>query len=298
MNLYITFRILMAECLVSLIVMAAIIQTSRVGTTVPAPDGRSHKDGSYLAYLAKWIIWGAILTISLGLSPNKPQEVLPKSIDNSTEVTPVKDLVATPYEATTEAACLKSPAIIETAPFMKSLPLEKRFLLKPLTHPKQVLSPHTKLQLNNGSSPLAPQHIQLKSNDLSERLLTKARHHLKTSYRRGGSLQTGNATDCSGFVQYIYKEFDINLPRSSSEQAQEGKVAAHTMDFSKLIPGDLLFFSPGRRHINHVGIYLGDGKMIHAAGHHHGVVVSDLRKPYYRGNFVVAKRILNDKHYQ
>jgi cell wall-associated NlpC family hydrolase len=43
---------------------------------------------------------------------------------------------------------------------------------------------------------------------------------------------------------------------------------------------------------------LGDEKMIHAAGHHHGVVVSDLRKPYYRGNFVVAKRILNDKHYQ
>ena len=296
MNLYVTFITLMAECLVSLIVMAAIIQIARVGTTVPAPDGSSHKDGSYLA---KWIIWGGILTISLSLSTNKPQEVLAKSINNSTEVTPVKDLAATTHETATEAACLKSPAIPETPPLMKSLLLERRSLLKPLTHPKPVvLSPHTNLQLKNGSSPIAPQHNQLKSNDLSDRLLTKAHHHLKTPYRRGGSLQTGNATDCSGFVQYIYKEFNINLPRSSSEQAQKGKVAAHTMDFGKLIPGDLLFFSPGRRHISHVGIYLGDGKMIHAADHHHGVVVSDLRKPYYRGNFVVAKRILNDKHYQ
>jgi len=252
MNLYVTFIILMAECLVSLIGMVA-----------------------------------------------KPREFLPIHIYNSTEVTPVQNLVATPHETTTEAACLKSPAIPETPPFMKSLPLEKRSLLKPLTHPNPVvLSPHTNLQLKNGSSPLAPQRKPLKSNDLSEKLLTKARHHLKTPYRRGGSLRNGNATDCSGFVQYIYKEFDINLPRSSAEQAQEGKVAAHTMDFAKLIPGDLLFFSPGRRHISHVGIYLGDGKMIHAADHHHGVVVSDLHIPYYRGNFVVAKRILNDKHYQ
>jgi len=106
MNFDIAFIILMAEFLVSLIVMAAIIHTSRVGTTVPAPNGSSPKD-SY-SYLAKWIMWGAILTLSLSLSPNTLQEVLPKSINNSTEVTPVKDLVATTHETTTEAACLKS----------------------------------------------------------------------------------------------------------------------------------------------------------------------------------------------
>ena len=276
--------------------MAAIIQTSRVGTMVPSPDESSHK---YCPYLAKWIMWGAILTISMSLSSHKPQEGLPRSINNSTEVTPVKDLVATTYETTTQAAGLQSSVIPETPPFMKSLLLERRFLLKPLTHLKpQVLLPHANLQLNCGSPSLAPRHNQVKSNDLSDRLLTKARHYLKTPYSRGGSLQTGNATDCSGFVQYIYKKFDINLPRSSYEQARKGKEAARTMDFGKLISGDLLFFSPGMRHITHVGIYLGDGKMIHAAGHHHGVVVSDLRNPYYRGNFVVAKRIINDNHYQ
>jgi hypothetical protein len=296
MNLYITFKVPMAECLVSLIVMAAIIQTSLVRTTIAVPDGSSRKDGSYWE---KWIIWSAILAISLSVSSHKPQEVLSKSRNNSTEVPPLKHLVATTHETTTKAAYLKSSAIPETPPFMKSLLLKRRFLLKPLTYLKPAVPlPHANAQLICGSPPLAPQHNQLKSNDLSERLLTKARHYLKTPYSRGGSLQTGNATDCSGFVQYIYKEFDIKLPRSSSEQAQKGKEAACTMDFGKLISGDLLFFSPGRRHISHVGIYLGDGKMIHASGHHYGVVISDLRKPYYRGNFVVAKRIISDNHYQ
>jgi cell wall-associated NlpC family hydrolase len=297
MKLHITFIVLlMAGWLIYLIVIADIFRTSSFWIALRASDGSSPKDSSHLA---KWIIWGAILTLSLSLSPNKPQEVLPKSINNSNEVTPMKNLVATPHETTTEAVCLKSSAVQEPPPFMKSLPLGKRFLLKPLTYPKPVvLSPYTILQLNNGSLPLAPKHNQLKSNDLSERLLTKARHYLNTPYRRGGSLQTGNATDCSGFVQYIYKEIDINLPRSSSEQAQEGKVAARTLDFAKLIPGDLLFFSLGRRRVGHVGIYLGEGTMIHAADHNLGVVVSDLCNPYFGGIFVMAKRILNDNHYQ
>jgi len=84
---------------------------------------------------------------------------------------------------------------------------------------------------------------------------------------------------------------NIDLPRSSAEQARVGEVAAHTMDFSKLLAGDLLFFNNGGRHIGHVGIYLGEGKMIHASTEHRGVIVSNLREPYYQATFVVAKRI-------
>jgi cell wall-associated NlpC family hydrolase len=297
MKLHITFiALLMAGCLIYLIIIVDIIRTSSVWRAISAFCRISPKDGSHLA---KWIIWGVILTLSLSLSPHKAHGVFPKSMSNPSEVTPVKDLAATPHETTTNAACLKSSAIPETAPLMKSLPLEKRFLLQPLAHPKPVVPPpRSYLQSNNYAPLLARGHNQLKSNDLSERLLTKARHYLNTPYRRGGSLQTGNATDCSGFVQYIYKNFDVKLPRSSSEQAQEGKVAACTMDFAKLIPGDLLFFSLGRRRVGHVGIYLGEGKMIHAADSRHGVVVSDLRQPYYRGKFVVAKRILKEEQYQ
>jgi cell wall-associated NlpC family hydrolase len=104
-------------------------------------------------------------------------------------------------------------------------------------------------------------------------------------------LEKGRATDCSGFVQFIYQNANIDLPRHSSEQAREGKAVAYTLDFAKMRPGDLLFFGPRRRHINHVGIYAGDGKMIHASSSSGRVVISDLRQPRLKGSFVVAKRL-------
>ena len=112
---------------------------------------------------------------------------------------------------------------------------------------------------------------------------------------RGASLETSSATDCSGFVQFIYHGFKINLPRSSAEQAEVGKVVTRRMDFSKLLPGDLLFFNRGG-HIGHAGIYLGQGKMIHASSPRTGVTVTDLRQPYYEGTFVVAKRVFEVKY--
>jgi cell wall-associated NlpC family hydrolase len=138
---------------------------------------------------------------------------------------------------------------------------------------------------------LSRRYNRFEPGSLPDRLCEQAHQYLKTPYRRGGSLQTGKSTDCSGFVQYLYRKADIHLPRVSAEQAQLGKVAARSMDFSRLLPGDLLFFHDGGRLIGHAGIYLGEGKMIHAASHSRGVTVSDLRQPYYQRNFVVAKRL-------
>jgi len=104
-------------------------------------------------------------------------------------------------------------------------------------------------------------------------------------------LETGRTTDCSGFVQSVYQKSNIDLPRSSSEQAREGAIVTRTLDFAKLLPGDLLFFGSSGRHIGHVGIYVGDGKMIHASNRRRRVIVSDLRQPYHEGAFVVAKRL-------
>lgn len=240
-----------------------------------------------------------ILTLTLSLSPNQAGGVFPKSVSQPNYVTPMQDLAATFQVTPAEAAYLQSSAIPGTES-LKKIPILKRgYSLKPLTHPKPVISPpRSQVQLKDSTPLLVRSHVQLNSNDLSERLVAQARHYLNTPYKRGGSLQRGNATDCSGFVQYIYESCDVKLPRSSSEQAQEGRVVASTMDFAKMIPGDLLFFSLGRRRVGHVGIYLGEGKMIHAADRRHGVVVSDLRQPYYRGRFVVAKRILTNGQYQ
>jgi len=127
---------------------------------------------------------------------------------------------------------------------------------------------------------------------LADRLLAEARNHLNAPYRRGASLQHGRATDCSGFVQYIYRNFNIDLPRSSADQSQVGKLAARQMNFAQLKPADLLFFTRSGRRIDHVGIYLGEGKMIHASDHRRGVTITDLGESRLTRTFVMAKRIL------
>lgn len=127
---------------------------------------------------------------------------------------------------------------------------------------------------------------------LADRLLADARNHLNAPYRRGASLERGRATDCSGFVQYIYGNFNIDLPRSSAEQSQVGKLAARQMNFAQLKPGDLLFFKRSGQRIGHVGIYMGEGKMIHAADRRQGVTITDLRQSRMDRAFVMAKRVL------
>ena len=126
-------------------------------------------------------------------------------------------------------------------------------------------------------------------------ILSQANAYKHAPYARGASLENSSATDCSGFVQFIYHRFKIDLPRSSAEQAQVGKVVTRQMDFSKLLPGDLLFFRRGGP-VGHAGIYLGEGKMIHASNHRYGVTVTDLRQPYYEGTFEVAKRVFEVKY--
>lgn len=164
--------------------------------------------------------------------------------------------------------------------------LAPRSLRGPLAHRPRSTSPPPKV-----SPPATSQSKRSVPNSPPDRILTQARNYLGTPYRRGGSLETGRATDCSGFVQFIYQKSNIDLPRSSTEQAREGAVVSRTLDLARLLPGDLLFFGPRGRHINHVGIYLGDGKMIHASNSCGKVVISDLSQPQYKGAFVVAKRL-------
>lgn len=147
-------------------------------------------------------------------------------------------------------------------------------------------------ETNNLPRLLSRRYNRFEPGSLPERLAEEGKQYLKTPYRRGCSLKTSKSTDCSGFVQYLYRKANIRLPRASAEQARVGQVAARSLNFSRLLPGDLLFFRDGGRHIGHVGLYLGEGKMIHAASHGHGVLVSDLHQPYYRSNFVVAKRLI------
>lgn len=116
-----------------------------------------------------------------------------------------------------------------------------------------------------------------------------ARTYLSIPYRYGA--QSRKSTDCSGFVQQVFREFDIKLPRTAREQYTVGT----KIDRSKLSSGDLLFFRTRARkkYPTHVGIYLGNGKMIHASSRQRKVVISDVNHPYYVKRYVGAKRTAN-----
>ncbi len=190
-------------------------------------------------------------------------------------------------------------SVLETPPLIRVVPQrDGRFLIEPLSpkKPGGTLS-HTSPTRGKEVPQLPPtKYLTSEPWNFSELIMAMAQHYKGSPYARGANLGSSGATDCSGFVQYIYQGFKIDLPRSSAEQAQVGKVVTRNMDFSKLLPGDLLYFRRGGRSVGHAGIYLGEGKMIHASNRRLGVTVTDLRQDYYEGTFVVAKRVFEVKY--
>lgn len=116
-------------------------------------------------------------------------------------------------------------------------------------------------------------------------LKTKAFGFLGTRYRFGGTSRNG--IDCSAFVQKVFNELEVSLPRTAREQFEFGESVARG-DMQK---GDLVFFRTYASFPSHVGIYLGDNKMIHASSKNRRVVISSVDTPYYRARFIGAKRI-------
>lgn len=108
--------------------------------------------------------------------------------------------------------------------------------------------------------------------DLRVDIAEYAKQFLGNAYVYGGSSLT-NGTDCSGFTMSIYKHFGIKLSHSASAQSGEGtKISA-----SELQPGDLVFYADSSGHINHVALYIGGGKVIHASSPSTGIKISNYK---------------------
>ena len=108
-----------------------------------------------------------------------------------------------------------------------------------------------------------------------------------TPYRRGGSSpQTG--FDCSGLVTHVFKEaWGLKLPRSTREQRWAGK----PVRLAHLREGDLVFYNTRGRPYSHVGIYIGDGRFVHAPRPGAKVRVESMRTGYWRARFNGARRV-------
>lgn len=183
--------------------------------------------------------------------------------------------------------------------------LEGLTYIKPVEEEPQ--NNQNKLMANDNITQLANNSIIQKWQEISESLIG-------VPYVWGGT--TLNGMDCSGYVQYVYRELGYKLPRVSRDQSKVGTLVSRT----ELKKGDLLFFDTTNprdssdiktpteemqyaeqasmgfvpTNVSHVGMYIGNGKMIHASSGDGIITYADLNSPYYINRFLHARRILSE----
>ena len=123
------------------------------------------------------------------------------------------------------------------------------------------------------------------SNVIARRIITGAMQYMGVPYVFGGTTPYG--FDCSGYVQYVFAQAGISLPRTADVQYEVGT----PISTAELIPGDLVFFQTYTYGASHVGIYVGDGNFIHASSSY-GVTISSLSSAYYSSHYIGSRRIV------
>ena len=120
----------------------------------------------------------------------------------------------------------------------------------------------------------------------SNEIESTAKAYLGTPYVWGGTSPSG--FDCSGYIQYVFKQHGINLPRTASSQFNVGT----SVSKANLQKGDLVFFETYKKGPSHVGIYLGGGHFINASSSK-GVSIDSLNSSYWAERYIGAKRVLS-----
>lgn len=143
---------------------------------------------------------------------------------------------------------------------------------------------------SSSSSSASAEPCSVAPSTTGEAMAQLALQYVGYSYVYGGS-KPSTGFDCSGLVQYVCAQYGYSINRTASDQLKNGV----SVSKSELAPGDLVFFKkPGvktSKPVTHVGMYIGDGKFVHASDYDTGVKISKLTDSYYTAGYVGARRI-------
>lgn len=193
--------------------------------------------------------------------------------------------------------------LYNTLTFKTPPPIKPTPTPAPLTEEEQILADAIKRTINEKitrfeKSTKQDSHLTLlcshdKSKNIRQKVALYAKKLLGHRYVWGA---TGpNSFDCSGFTQKVYKKAGISIPRISQEQAKVGTY----IQYQNLQRGDMVFFDTKRQRtgkVTHVGIYLTDGKFIHASSGKRKVVITNFNKKiFYKNRFLWGRRIINNR---
>ena len=113
---------------------------------------------------------------------------------------------------------------------------------------------------------------------IRDSVVRMARAQIGRRYRTGGE-SPEKGFDCSGLIQYVMTALNVKLPRTAKQQALQGKAIGK--DTTWLMPGDLLTFGKGKKGaVSHIGIYVGDGRYVHASSVAGKVIESPIDRPF------------------
>jgi cell wall-associated NlpC family hydrolase len=144
----------------------------------------------------------------------------------------------------------------------------------------------------SGSALLSPKQVEaasVSSSSKASKVISVGKRYLGTPYVFGAASGRTSAFDCSSFTQFVYKQAGISLPRSSKQQSKSGRFVSK----SSLQAGDLVFSDTNRDGvINHVSIYIGNGKLLHTYRKGIGVTISTFKGSTWDKTYVTARRVI------